>query len=320
MTGLIEDLLDVSRVTRGNITLDEEALDVRSVISEAVEQVKPAADAHGHYLEVNFPPADVRISGDKKRLVQVFANLLSNAVKYTHNGGHIVFQSEVKAGEVVFAVQDNGIGMSSELAERAFELFVQGERASDRSQGGLGIGLALVKSLVTLHQGSVTAESKGIGLGSKFTITLPLLASEAKDDVQSVTSDIPSVESGLRILLVDDNVDAAEVLGMLLETTGHIVRAEHHPLRALECAETFVPDVCLLDIGLPEMNGVELARRLHQMPFLNGALFIALTGYGQAQDREATQAAGFAHHFVKPVNIPELLDALDNFSKQRSLS
>ena len=315
MTGLIEDLLDVSRVTRGKITLEKTNLDIRSIVSEAVEQVRPSADAYGHRLEVFMPPSGIQLTGDKKRLVQVVANVLNNAIKYTPNGGQITLQTEVRGDQVVFTVRDNGIGMSAELTSRVFELFVQGERTSDRSQGGLGIGLALVRSLVALHGGSVTAHSPGLKMGSEFTIALPMFSIEQKWQVRRDAPVLQEAEQALRVLLVDDNVDAAEVLGLLLKSTGYTVHIEHHPIQALEQAQAFLPDVCLLDIGLPQMNGNELARRLRQLPGMADTALIAITGYGQPRDREDALAAGFHHHFIKPVDTAQLLATLNAFKR-----
>lgn len=317
MTGLIEELLDVSRVTKGKICLEMEVLEVREIVVEAVEQVRPSADAHDHRLVVDMPPEGLKISGDKKRLVQVIANLLSNAVKYTPSKGNIAVQTRMQNGHVILTVRDNGIGMSPDLTEKAFEMFVQGERTADRSQGGLGIGLALVRSLVTLHGGTVTAHSSGIGQGSEFSVSLPVVHEDESDEV-CVESDGGSTPNGsLRVLLVDDNVDGADVLGMLIKATGYAVHIEHHPVTALAYAEASAVDVCILDIGLPEMNGIELARRLRQLPTTKEATLIALTGYGQPQDREATSAAGFAHHFVKPANIAQLTGLLAELSKEK---
>jgi PAS domain S-box-containing protein len=312
MTGLIDDLLDVSRVSRGQVSLANTSLQVRGLVEEAVEQVRSSAEAHRHRLEVMLPAGEVWVEGDEKRLVQVLANLLNNAVKYTPDGGHIVLRTVLSGEEVVISVRDDGIGMTQGLIGQVFEMFVQGERSSDRSQGGLGIGLALVKSLVTLHGGRVTAHSAGLGRGSEFTVVLPV---SSADPVVSSSTDAPAQADpakGLRVLLVDDNVDAAQMLSLLLASVGHTVRVKHHPVRALQEAAAFVPEVCLLDIGLPEMNGNELARQLKDIPALRDCLMIAVTGYGQPQDLELAFAHGFAHHFVKPVDIPRLMQTLDS--------
>ncbi|MBS3996173.1 MAG: PAS domain S-box protein [Hydrogenophaga sp.] len=311
MTGLIEDLLDVSRVTRGQISLASTTLQVRGLVEEAVEQVRSSVEQHRHRLEVILPVGEVWIQGDEKRLVQVLANLLNNAVKYTPDGGRVVLRTVLSGDQVVISVRDDGIGMTQGLIEQVFEMFVQGERSSDRSQGGLGIGLALVKSLVTLHGGRVTAHSAGLGKGSEFTVSLPI---SSADPVANRRAEAPAqsdAAKGLRVLLVDDNVDAAQMLALLLESVGHTVRVEHHPVRALQESTAFQPEVCLLDIGLPEMNGNELAQQLKGIPALKDTLLIAVTGYGQPHDLAQAFAHGFSHHFVKPVNMGQLMATLD---------
>lgn len=310
MTGLIDDLLDVSRVTRGQISLTTELLHVRDLMDEALEQVRAAVEERRHRIDVIEPPHDVCIPGDEKRMVQILANLLGNAVKFTPNGGSIALRADVVGDQVRISVRDDGIGMTQELTNSVFEMFVQGERSSDRSQGGLGIGLALVKSLVTLHGGSVTAHSEGLGKGSEFTVSLPMAPRTDVLATPAETTSLVKAAKGLRVLLVDDNVDAAHMLSLLLESAGHTVQVAHHPVRALQEAETFLPDVCLLDIGLPEMNGNELALQMKGIPTLANALMIAVTGYGQPHDLELAFAHGFTHHFVKPVDISRLIATL----------
>lgn len=310
MTGLIEDLLDVSRVTRGQIVLVKTPLYVRDLVDQAVEQVRSAVEERRHRLEVIMPRGDVCVSGDEKRLVQVLVNLLTNAVKYTPNGGHVVLRTSLSGDQVVISVRDDGIGMTRDLTEQVFEMFVQGERSSDRSQGGLGIGLALVKSLVTLHEGTVTAHSDGLGKGSEFTVSWPVAPGTQTSRMPADIAPHVMAAKGLRVLMVDDNVDAAQMLGLLLESAGHTVHVAHHPVRALQEAASFLPEVCLLDIGLPEMNGNELAIQLKGIPALADCLMIAVTGYGQPHDLELAFAHGFAHHFVKPVDISRLVATL----------
>lgn len=307
MTSLIDDLLDVSRVTRGLITLQKDNVDIRSVVSEAVEQVQPLIEAKSHRIDILGYDNKSTVLGDKKRLIQVAVNLLTNAARYTPNGGCIAISTHVRDGQAVLSVRDSGIGMSSELMAHAFDLFVQGERTPDRSQGGLGIGLALVKNLVQLHGGTVVAHSEGKNKGTEVTISLPAIEKDnaptlilAKDDATS-----PS-RIGLRIMVVDDNHDAAEILGMLLQTVGHEVHVEYLASTALEHAQAILPQVCLLDIGLPDMDGKELAQRLREIPGMENVRLAALTGYGQPEDREATKTAGFDRHFVKPAEIQEL--------------
>jgi CheY-like chemotaxis protein len=247
----------------------------------------------------------------------VLANVLNNAAKYTHEGGKIQLRTEVRVSRVLIEISDNGIGMAPDLIARVFDLFSQAERSSDRSSGGLGLGLALVKSLIELHHGTVTCESAGVGKGSKFTLCLPRLIppQDQQDGGQSSTVQVPPKHS-LSIMVVDDNVDAATMLAMLLEASGHRVAVEHGAHAALRRVNEMeiAPDVCLLDIGLPDIDGIELARRLRQLPATADSLLIATTGYGQENDRNQTKAAGFDHHLVKPIDIKELLLLLKGVS------
>ena len=312
MTGLVDDLLDVSRVTRGLVALDLVPQDIKSIVSNATEQVRPLMEAQRHHLAIDLPPEPAHVMGDAKRLVQILTNLLNNAAKYTPAGGEIHLTVRVENGEVVTRVKDNGIGIPHELQPRVFELFVQAERTLDRSQGGLGLGLALVRSLVELHGGSVVCRSDGPGQGSCFTVRLPLLVREhAPVERRRGNRSLEPAGPRLKVLVVDDNADAAETLCMLLETSGHQVRVEHGGVPALATARESLPDVCLLDIGLPDMDGKDLARRLRAQSETAGAVLIAITGYGQEQDRRSALEAGFDHHLVKPVD-PIRLTALLN--------
>jgi PAS domain S-box-containing protein len=304
MTRLVDDLLDVSRVTRGLIELDRTLLDVRAIVDEAVEQVRPQLAARRQRLVLHLPAMPLVVEGDRARLVQVLSNLLGNAVKYTPEDGAIEVAAEADGGKLVLAVRDDGIGMERELTERAFDLFAQAKRSSDRSQGGLGLGLALVRNLVELHGGSVTCASPGLGQGSTFTVTLPLAAKAATSQPAPGTG--AAGATGLTLLVVDDNVDAATTLAMLLEAAGHEVYIEHESLRALELARSARPDACLLDIGLPDIDGNELARRLRAQPETAHSVLIAVSGYGQESDRKAALEAGFSHHLVKPVDLDAL--------------
>ncbi|MGF6275583.1 PAS domain S-box-containing protein [Massilia sp. UYP11] len=305
MTHLIDDLLDVSRVTRGLVELDDTLLDVRQIVADAVEQVTPLVEARRHRLVLSLAPAPTRVVGDRKRLVQVFVNILANAAKYSDDGGRIELITSLEGARVKVQVVDDGIGMTPELVARAFDLFSQGERTSDRSMGGLGLGLALVKSLVELHGGAVEAASAGPGAGSTFTIRPPRAAAQAGLDEPAPA---PALSAGApqRILIVDDNADAAAMLGMLLEASGHEVAIEHDWRGALARAGEWAPGVCLLDIGLPGMDGYGLARELRARPNTAGSLIVAVTGYGQEQDRRRSEAAGFDHHLVKPVDMARL--------------
>jgi PAS domain S-box-containing protein len=308
MTSLVDDLLDVSRVTRGLVTLARAPVSARTIVDEAIEQVRPLLETRRQHLQVTLIEPEATVLGDKARLVQVLANLLNNASKYTPEERRIEVEARADAGgdSLVLAVRDEGIGMEKELTGRVFELFSQAQRSSDRSQGGLGLGLALVKNLVELHGGTVTCDSPGPGQGSTFTVTLPLMQPLARGADELTASAQAGQARPLRVLVVDDNVDAAATLSMLLEACGYEVMVENDSLRALELAKRECPDVGLLDIGLPEMDGNELARRLRLEPCTQSALLVAITGYGQEQDRRAALEAGFDHHMVKPVDLDKL--------------
>jgi PAS domain S-box-containing protein len=316
MTSLVDDLLDVSRVTRGLVELDKAPLDVNHIVADAVEQLTPLIRARRHQLELHLTPDPTMVQGDRKRLVQVLANLLNNAAKYTHEGGNIQLRTAVRDENVLIEVSDNGIGMAPELVARAFDLFAQAERSSDRSSGGLGLGLALVRSLVELHHGTATCESAGLGKGSKFRICLPRLhlQDERYGERRSGDGGLPKLARSLRIMVVDDNADAAAMLAMLLEASGHQVVVEHGSRQALARAREEAPQVCLLDIGLPDMDGNELAQQLRAHPETAGSVLIAVTGYGQEKDREHSLAAGFDHHLVKPVDSTVLASILATIS------
>lgn len=311
MSHLIDDLLDVSRVTRGLVKLEKTPLDIRHILMDAVEQVTPLIRARRHHLALHLPPDATTVTGDEKRLVQVMTNILTNAAKYTPEGGMLELRADVQASHVLIAVIDNGIGMAPEMAARAFDLFSQAERTPDRSSEGLGLGLALVKSLVELHGGTVSCESRGIGQGSRFTVCLPRLpVQDGRDSSHGPGSGTQGASDALRVMVVDDNIDAATMLAMLLEAMGHQVLVEERPGRALELARKTLPQVCLLDIGLPDMDGNALAQRLRAQPETAAAVLIAVTGYGQESDRERSFAAGFDHYLVKPIDTKKLYPIL----------
>ena len=312
MTELIDDLLDVSRVTRGLIDMDKAPLHIQQVVTDAVEQVSPLMRAHRHELTLRLTSQTAMVAGDKKRLVQVVSNILNNASKYTADGGHIALRATANDSDVLVEITDDGIGMTPDTTKHAFDLFAQAERTSDRSSGGLGLGLALVKSLVDLHGGSVACKSEGLGAGSTFTIRLPRLSELDRPADRNALEDAtkPKPAAALRILVVDDNVDAAEMLKLLLEAIGHEVVVEHGAYDALERAKLCKPQVCLVDIGLPVIDGNELARRMRSQSENAGAVLIAVTGYGQESDRLSTLAAGFDHHFVKPIDTVALTSIL----------
>jgi signal transduction histidine kinase len=318
MTGLIDDLLDVSRVTRGLVVLAREEVDLRRVIGDAVEQVRPLIEARRHQLAVHLSTEPAMVEGDPKRLVQVVANLLNNAAKYTHEDGRLSIWMGITPEQVLVSVSDNGIGISAELLPTVFELFSQAERTPDRSQGGLGLGLALVKSLVELHGGMVTAASEGRNHGSEFTIRLPRVHTAALPGGGADASGTPApgAAKGLSLMLVDDNVDAAMTLGLLLESGGHHVTVMHNPCDALQRAAEAHYDAFLLDIGLPGMNGYELARRLRKLPGCGDATLVAITGYGQQSDQASAAYAGFDSYFVKPVDPAGLFALLDRVAQR----
>ena len=309
MATLIDDLLDASRVTRGIVDVERHDVDLREIVAAAVEQVSSQFDARRQHLRVDSPAEAVHVAGDRKRLVQATTNLLDNASKYTPEGGAIDVALLRDDAWSTLRVRDNGVGVPPELRERIFDLFVQGPRGTDRAQGGLGIGLALARRLVELHGGTLVCTSAGANQGSEFVIRLPLQAAPSKVTAPSTPPHVASPPCRLTILVVDDNEDAAFMLAMLLENAGHEVMTESDPFVALERAQATRPDVCVLDIGLPRMDGHELARRLRATPEGRGAALIALTGYGQAADRAQAAAAGFDHYLVKPPN-PDVLERL----------
>jgi signal transduction histidine kinase len=318
LTRLVDDLLDVSRITLGKIKLRPQPLELASVVARAVETSRPLIDAHRHELIVTLPDGPIRVEGDRARLTQVIANLLNNAAKYQNDGGTIALTVEREASAAVITVRDRGIGISTDMLQEIFELFTQGERTLDRAQGGLGIGLSLVKTVVELHGGSVSAASEGPGRGSEFALRLPCLLQEldgyrTRDDADA--GEVPDC-AGLRILVVDDSRDAAESLSKLLRLGGHEVMIAHEAEHALHLAATQQPGVVLLDIGLPGMDGYEICRRLRQGGLAH-ALIVAMTGYGLERDRRRSQDAGFDTHLVKPVPPHELLKLMATHSNAR---
>jgi PAS domain S-box-containing protein len=312
MTALIDDLLDVSRVTRGLVEIAKAPQEVPAIVANAVEQVRPLIESQRHQLVLKLDPAGGRVLGDEKRLVQILTNLLNNAAKYTPAGGTITLRTEAEPDHIDIIIRDTGIGIAPALRAHVFDLFAQAERTPDRSQGGLGLGLALVKSLVELHGGRVACHSEGLGKGSTFIVQLPRMADDGATAAAGPAIAAPQGNAGqLDILVVDDNADAAFMLKLLLEQWGHRVRVEHDALRALDSAAAQAPDVALLDIGLPGLDGNGLAQRLRANPATAGIALVAITGYGQELDRQRALAAGFDHHLVKPVNTDELAAVLD---------
>jgi PAS domain S-box-containing protein len=309
MIGLVNDLLDVSRVTRGLVTLAKAPVSTQAFVEDAVEQVKPLMQARRQQLVIHAPDQETTVLGDKARLVQVVANLLNNASKFSAEECQIQLSANIDGEFLEVVVQDQGIGMEADLTAHVFELFTQAQRSSDRSLGGLGLGLALVKNLVELHGGTVSCSSPGPRLGSTFMVRLPLMLGLPPADERHGEA-LPQAGGGLKMLVVDDNVDAAQSLAMLLEACGHEVVVEHEAVSALVRIEAERFDVCLLDIGLPVMDGNVLARKVRSLPAKSRVTLIAVTGYGQEKDRQQSTRSGFDHHLVKPVSIEELARAL----------
>jgi two-component system CheB/CheR fusion protein len=308
MSSLLDDLLDVSRITRGSFLLKKEYADVRVMIDDAVEAVRGALEAKRHTLRVDPPEAQIRLEVDPVRITQVITNLLTNAIKYTPAGGLIYLGLEVGAQFLTISVRDNGVGLSPEAMHKVFDMFTQVDPEVSRSEGGLGIDLALAKGLVQLHGGRLEVKSAGSGLGSKFLICLPrslMVTSPPRASDLSTKPPIPR----RRILLADDNRDAAESLGMLLELSDHEVHVTHSGGEALEAAKELRPDVGIFDIGMPDLNGYELAERIRHEAWGKDMTLIALTGWGQESDRRRAHLAGFDHHLTKPID-PDQLERL----------
>jgi signal transduction histidine kinase/ActR/RegA family two-component response regulator len=307
LSRLVDDLLDVSRITQGRIDLQRKPLELGSIIAQAIETVEPLLREKHHQVSIVSGFEHIHINGDNTRLVQCVGNVLTNSAKYTNDGGEIKVRSAVDGADALIEITDNGVGISPELLPRIFDLFVQSDRTLDRAQGGLGIGLAVVKRLIEMHGGRVAAYSDGIGKGSSFEIRLPLIEqSETRVAEPEVIQATPR-----RVLIVDDNADAADMLALLLQLDGHEVQAVYSSRDALERAQSFRPDVMLLDIGLPEINGYEVAQQLRAIPQLRDIRLVAVTGYGRSEDRVRARAAGFDDHLVKPVEAIELKRALE---------
>jgi len=314
LVSLVDDLLDISRITRGKLELKNEPLELSTVAARAIEMASPLFEQRSHRLTVDVPRHGLPVEGDLVRLSQVVANLLTNAAKYTDPQGHIQLSAAHEGDEVVLTVADNGMGIAPDMLASIFDLFVQGGRALDRAEGGLGIGLTLVKTLTNLHRGRATAHSDGPGRGSRFAIHLPALPMGTLEVGGRIPANGPrkrAMVRRLRVLLVDDNLDAAEMLGEILREVGHDVAVASDGPEALRVLDGFPAEVAVLDIGLPVMDGYELARKIAGR---SGPLprLIALTGYGQDQDRARSETAGFERHFVKPVDVDELLAAISD--------
>ena len=319
---LVDDLLDIARISSGKVELRKERADLRAVLASAVETSMPLVNAAGHALNLRLPDEDLQIFADSTRIAQVVSNLLNNAVKYTPEGGRIDLAVRREGDQAVISVTDTGVGIAPDALPLVFEMFTQVGRKLDRAQGGLGIGLALVRRLVELHGGRVTAESPGVGRGSTFTVRLPLSDAPAAAEPAHVPVSGPAARpaTGFRVLVVDDNVDAAESLAALLEMQGHATRVAHDGNEALSAAHDFRPEIVFLDIGMPGKDGYEVARELRGQPETRQAVLVALTGWGAQDDRARTRSAGFDHHLTKPAGIADVEGLLSGMAERRALA
>jgi PAS domain S-box-containing protein len=316
---LVNDLLEVTRVLSGRIQLHQEELDLRGIVQRALETTRDLFEQRKHELNVTLPEEPVWLMGDALRLEEVIVNLLNNAAKYTPEGGHVSLSLNKEGEDAVVRVKDTGVGIGPDLLPQVFDLFTQAKRTLDRSQGGLGVGLTVVQKLVEMHGGTTEAHSSGLGQGSEFIVRLPILLSPLRRDTVSSAERAQSTQAW-RVLVVDDNVDSADSIASLLESSGHDVKVAYSAEKALEMATDYQPEIMLLDIGLPEMDGYEVAKRLRQNPQLKDLRLIALTGYGQDSDRQRSREAGFDAHVVKPVDWRNLSELLESLMKRQSRS
>jgi signal transduction histidine kinase/DNA-binding response OmpR family regulator len=312
MIHLVDDLMDVSRITQGKIELRRETISLHDALHHAIETARPLIDQRNHKLRVEINAAPLWVHADATRISQIFSNLLNNASKYTNDGGEIIFSCEEVDGQARIIVQDNGIGIPSTMLNRIFDLFAQVDSSLERAQGGLGIGLTLVKNLTEMHNGHIVAESEGINKGSRFLVHLPLTQTATKQpEAYKADALLPHAEQPLRVLVVDDNEASAKTMGWMIELAGHETQLVNNGIQALEVAQTFQPSVVLLDIGLPGMNGYDVCRQMRQQPQLKDTMFIAQTGWGQEEHRRRSKEAGFHHHLVKPIDLAMLQELLD---------
>jgi CheY-like chemotaxis protein len=308
LTRIVDELLDVNRIARGQFTVDRRPIDLRDVLQRAIETSRPLIEQRHQTFDIRIPDAPLGVSGDSMRLTQAFLNLLNNAAKYTHIGGSLALRVDVEEGYYCIRVIDNGKGIPRESLDAVFELFMQIDPESCGTQGGLGVGLALVRRIVELHGGRVVARSEGLNHGSEFLVRLPKLADAAEPAAEP---SMPAVPRRMRVLVVDDNRDGADSMRMLLEASGQEARCVYDGVSALEITESFRPEVVLLDIGMPSMDGYQVMRALRARGFVPPPVVAALTGWGQDSDKKKTREAGFDHHFTKPVAAEELMAFLE---------
>lgn len=306
MVRLIDDLMDMSRVSKGRIDLRKSVVSLQSIIQSALETSRPHIEEGQHKLVVNMPDDIIWVDADMTRMAQVVGNILNNAAKYTPAGGQIALSLREEQGNAILMITDNGIGIPEQMQSKVFDLFTQVKSSLDQSQGGLGIGLALVKHLVGMHGGTITVTSPGEGKGSTFTVSLPVTVATTQETESQDTTSQDESSAKRNILVVDDNVASAQTTGWMLELIGHDYTLAHDGKEAIEMAERIQPDVIMLDIGLPGMSGYDVCRELRKNPAFKDTLIIAQTGWGQKRDREMAQEAGFNHHLVKPLNLQDL--------------
>jgi CheY-like chemotaxis protein/two-component sensor histidine kinase len=311
MSQLLDDLLDVSRIARGHVELRRKWVDVVSIVGAAVDVARPLLEHKGHALALDLPREPLNLGADPVRLTQILSNLLTNAAKYTDRGGSIRVSARREGDHVTISVRDNGIGIPPAMVPRLFQLFAQAETALNRSEGGLGVGLALVKGFVQLHGGTVEARSEGPGTGSEFIVRLPV-GSEPREERSAPGHAGASTSKRLRVLVADDNVDAAETCAMLLRLWDHEVEVAHTGRDALARAESFQPQVALIDIGMPQLNGYQVAEAIRAQPWGRRTRLVAVTGWGQDEDKQQAREAGFDHHVTKPVDPATLRPLLDS--------
>ena len=314
MVRLVDDLLDVSRITTGKLAVRKAAFDLHGALRDGIETAKPFIESRKHSLEVDLPRGATIVEGDRTRLAQVFSNLLNNAAKYTEPGGRIQLSLRQEGGDAVVRVRDNGIGMERVSLVTIFDMFVQVDRSLERSQAGLGVGLTLAQRLVELHGGTIEAASAGQGEGSEFTVRLPLSHARLEETPVVKMAEGPDAHRR-RVLLADDNADFANSLGQLLTSQGHDVRIAYDGAEALATAREFIPDIAFVDIGMPKVHGYEVARRLRSEPSTSGCVLVAVTGWGQENDRKRAREAGFDRHLVKPVDPAEIEAILESYQR-----
>lgn len=317
MTKLVDDLLDVSRINQGLVKIQRERIELTKLLKDSAESMQTLTQSKQQTLTLQLPSQPIYLEGDPVRLTQVFVNLLNNSAKYTGEGGHIDLSVSLEGSWVIVRVQDNGMGISPELLPYIFDMFTQGERALDRSEGGLGLGLTLVKKLVKLHGGQITANSQGINQGSEFVVQLPIIVEEtARTEPVNPREVNQETEQGLRVLLIDDNHEVVDSLSIWLETLRHQVEIARNGIQGINAAQDFNPDVVVLDIGLPDMDGYQVARKLREQKVTQKTLIIALSGYGPEKGEPGAEASDFDHYVIKP-NLNELRNLIAEHQRSK---